>query len=82
MLWRLGRWLVLWRDGCRRSGPLRRLHREEELAALPDAANLGSLCGNPTAMAQFRQGETVADLGSGYAFDCFIAGRKVGPRGL
>lgn len=53
----------------------------EELAALPEGANLGLSCGNPNALASLRPGEVVLDLGSGGGFDVFIAGRKVGDRG-
>jgi SAM-dependent methyltransferase len=53
----------------------------EELAALPEGANMGLSCGNPTALASLRPGEVVLDLGSGGGFDVFIAGRKVGPTG-
>ncbi|MBI2921075.1 MAG: arsenite methyltransferase [Planctomycetes bacterium] len=54
---------------------------EAELAGLPPGANLGLSCGNPTAIASLRPGETVLDLGSGGGFDCFVAGPKVGPAG-
>ena len=53
----------------------------EELAALPEGANLGLSCGNPNALASLQPGEVVLDLGSGAGFDVFIAGRKVGPTG-
>lgn len=53
----------------------------EELATLPEGANLGLSCGNPQALAAMRPGETVLDLGSGAGFDCFLAARKVGPSG-
>lgn len=53
----------------------------EELAALPEGANLGLSCGNPNALAALQTGEVVLDLGSGGGFDVFIAGRKVGPAG-
>lgn len=53
----------------------------EELAALPEGANLGLSCGNPNALAALKPGEVVLDLGSGAGFDVFIAGRKVGPTG-
>ena len=53
----------------------------EELAGLPEGANLGLSCGNPTALASLRPGEVVLDLGSGAGFDVFVAARKVGPRG-
>jgi SAM-dependent methyltransferase len=53
----------------------------EELAMLPEGANLGLSCGNPQAEAAIQPGETVLDLGSGAGFDCFLAARKVGPTG-
>lgn len=53
----------------------------DELAALPDGANLGLGCGNPHALASLRPGETVLDLGSGGGIDCFLAARAVGPTG-
>lgn len=53
----------------------------EELAALPDGANMGLSCGNPNALAALQPAEVVLDLGSGGGFDVFIAGRKVGPAG-
>jgi ubiquinone/menaquinone biosynthesis C-methylase UbiE len=53
----------------------------EELAALPDGANMGLSCGNPAALAALQPGEVVLDLGSGGGFDVFIAGRKVGATG-
>ena len=54
------------------------LEREE----LPEAAVLASLgCGNPTAVAELRPGETVLDLGSGAGADVLISARRVGPGG-
>jgi SAM-dependent methyltransferase len=53
----------------------------EELAALPEGANMGLSCGNPNALAALKPGEVVLDLGSGGGFDAFIAGRKVGASG-
>ena len=53
----------------------------EELAALPEGANMGLSCGNPNALAALQPGEVVLDLGAGGGFDVFIAGRRVGPRG-
>ena len=53
----------------------------EELAAIPEGANLGLSCGNPTALASLQPGEVVLDLGSGAGFDVFIAAAKVGPTG-
>lgn len=56
-------------------------YSESELATMPDGANMGLSCGNPTAIASLRPGEVVLDLGSGGGFDAFIAGPKVGARG-
>jgi arsenite methyltransferase len=53
----------------------------DELAQLPEGANMGLSCGNPVALASLKAGEVVVDLGSGGGFDIFIAGRKVGPEG-
>jgi SAM-dependent methyltransferase len=53
----------------------------EELAVVPDQANLGLSCGNPTAFASLRPGEVVVDLGSGGGLDVFLAAAKVGPAG-
>jgi len=54
---------------------------EEELTSVPEGANLGLGCGNPTAMASLKEGETVLDLGSGAGFDCFLAANIVGAHG-
>ncbi len=54
---------------------------EGELAAIPDDANMGLSCGNPTALAQLKAGQVVLDLGSGGGFDVFIAAGKVGASG-
>ena len=56
-------------------------YASDELAALPEGANLGLSCGNPTALAALKPGETVLDLGSGGGFDCFLAGPRVGASG-
>ena len=56
-------------------------YSEEEMSAIPDGANLGLGCGNPTAMASLKAGETVLDLGSGAGFDCFLAANRVGKGG-
>jgi arsenite methyltransferase len=56
-------------------------YNEAELATLPEGANMGLSCGNPTALASLRPGEVVLDLGSGGGFDCFLAGPRVGPTG-
>jgi SAM-dependent methyltransferase len=52
-----------------------------ELAAVPEGANLGLGCGNPQAIAELKPGETVLDLGSGGGLDCFLAARQVGENG-
>ena len=53
----------------------------QELAAIPEQANMGLSCGNPIALANLRPGETVLDLGSGGGLDVFLAAQKVGPTG-
>lgn len=56
-------------------------YTSQELEILPDGANMGLSCGNPTAIANLKPGQVVLDLGSGGGFDVFIAARKVGPAG-
>jgi SAM-dependent methyltransferase len=53
----------------------------DELAAVPEGANLGLGCGNLQAIAALQPGEVVIDLGSGAGFDCLLAVRQVGPSG-
>jgi arsenite methyltransferase len=54
----------------------------EQRGELPDAAVLASLgCGNPTAVAELREGETVLDLGSGGGIDVILSAKRVGPTG-
>ena len=58
------------------------LHSEKETAGLPGDAVKASLgCGNPTALAELRQGETVLDLGSGGGIDVLLSAKRVGPTG-
>ena len=54
---------------------------KKELDVVPEGANMGLSCGNPTAIASLKPGEVVLDLGSGGGFDVFIAASKVGPTG-
>jgi SAM-dependent methyltransferase len=56
-------------------------YSEDELAAVPEGANLGLGCGNPLAIAAMKPGEVVVDLGSGAGFDCLLAARQVGATG-
>jgi arsenite methyltransferase len=58
------------------------LYAETETAGLPRQAVAASLgCGNPTALAELRPGETVLDLGSGGGIDVLLSARRVGPTG-
>jgi len=51
-------------------------------SSLPEAAVLASLgCGNPTALAELREGEVVLDLGSGGGIDVLLSAKRVGPTG-
>ena len=53
----------------------------DELASIPAESNMGLSCGNPTAFATLKTGETVVDLGSGGGLDVFLAAHKIGPAG-
>ncbi len=53
----------------------------EDLRLVPELAILGVGCGNPTALADLKVGETVLDLGAGAGIDVFLAAKKVGKRG-
>jgi arsenite methyltransferase len=58
------------------------LYNAEQRGELPEAATLASLgCGNPTAVAELREGETVLDLGSGGGIDVILSAKRVGPTG-
>ena len=64
--------LVLWDTG----------YTAEQISLVPvEAANLSLGCGNPTAMASLKPGETVLDIGSGAGIDAFYAAKRVGPDG-
>lgn len=56
-------------------------YSDAELATLPEGANLGLSCGNPTALAGLQPGEVVLDLGSGAGLDVFLAAQRVGSEG-
>jgi SAM-dependent methyltransferase len=58
------------------------LYADSETGALPTEAIAASLgCGNPTALAELKAGETVLDLGSGGGIDVLLSARRVGPSG-
>lgn len=57
-------------------------YERDDLDDLPEGANLGLGCGNPTALASIRPGEVILDLGSGAGIDCLIAAKKTGSDGL
>ena len=69
--------------GAKPSDPITsNLYSVQETGALPEAAVLASLgCGNPTALAELKQGETVVDLGSGGGIDVLLSARRIGPTG-
>jgi len=56
-------------------------YSEDDLANVPDGADMGLGCGNPRAIASLKAGETVLDLGSGGGFDAFLASPEVGENG-
>jgi len=57
-------------------------YSEEDIKNVPKEAHMGLGCGNPVALADLKQGETVLDLGSGGGIDVFLASKKVGPEGM
>jgi SAM-dependent methyltransferase len=64
------------RDQCLAVG-----YTPEDLKLVPEMAILGAGCGNPTALADLKEGETVVDLGSGAGIDVFLAASRVGKSG-
>jgi arsenite methyltransferase len=76
--------------GCREDGSCcdeeafgQALYGADELDELPEGATAASLgCGNPTAVADLREGETVLDLGSGGGIDVILSAKRVGPSGI
>ena len=52
-----------------------------DVASVPQGSEMGLGCGNPTAIASIKPGETVLDLGSGGGFDCFLAAKQTGSAG-
>lgn len=56
-------------------------YSREEVAEVPQGANMGLGCGNPAAIASLKPGDVVLDLGSGGGFDCFLAAKEVGETG-
>ena len=56
-------------------------YSREELASVPQDAEMGLGCGTPVSLAMLQTGETVVDLGSGGGIDCFLAAQAVGPAG-
>jgi SAM-dependent methyltransferase len=71
-------------DGCGCGDPITSdLYDASQIAQLPDTALVASLgCGNPTLLAELREGETVLDLGSGGGIDVLLSARRVGPSGF
>ncbi len=63
-------------------GLIKGIYAQDEVAGLPaGAVEAAAGCGNPTAIAEIKPGETVLDLGSGGGIDCFLAAKKTGPTG-
>ena len=56
-------------------------YSNEELASIPESAEMGLGCGTPITLAALQAGEVVVDLGSGGGIDCFLASKIVGPTG-
>lgn len=56
-------------------------YSQQEIKSAPEGAAVTHGCGNPTAIAELKEGETVLDLGCGGGLDVFLAAQRVGPRG-
>ncbi len=56
-------------------------YSDSDLSSVPEGSEMGLGCGNPTAIASIKPGETILDLGSGGGFDCFLAARQTGSGG-
>jgi SAM-dependent methyltransferase len=56
-------------------------YSEEDIKSIPESSNMGLGCGNPVALANLKEGETVLDLGSGGGIDAFFASKKVDLKG-
>ncbi len=69
-------------DGCEVDPITSNLYDADQTGQIPEDAVLASLgCGNPTALAKLKAGETVLDLGSGGGIDVLLSARRVGPTG-
>src|SRR5579862_9021366 len=69
-------------DACCGDPVTGNLYDAAQTDSLPEDAVVASLgCGNPTALIDLRQGETVLDLGSGGGIDVLLSARHVGPTG-
>ena len=70
-------------DNCCSDAITGNLYEAGEVAELPEEAVLASLgCGNPTALVDLHEGQTVLDLGSGGGIDVLLSARRVGPTGF
>ncbi len=57
-------------------------YSKEDMESVPEGSNLGLGCGSPKTIASIKKGETIIDLGAGGGFDCFLAARETGNKGL
>ena len=72
-----------WDTGTAKPGEasLKLGYSPEDLASVPQGANLDLGCGNPVSLAALKEGETIVDLGCGPGLDCFLARIQVGETG-